>query len=498
MLSRLAPSKPLSFLRHFSVKNECYNYLQHIRVLDLSAALAGPSCGQFLAELGADVIKIENISTKGDTTRTWRPQEEKESDISSFFSTANWGKRSVALNLKSSQGQRIAQDLAQSSDIVLASFKQGAAEKLGVDYDTLSKNHPRLIYGSVSGYGLGNPRAGYDGVVQGESGHQYLNGTIDSGPLKMPAPLMDLLASHQLREAILLQLLMLDRTGRGAHIDASLLASGICSLASQAAAYLQVGHVPHRMGSEHPDMAPFGVVFKDITGIELSLAIGTDKQFASLCEVLHLPLDRPTDPEEIEDFDFAAWETLQKLRHNNGRVTHREEMNALLQSAIGQWHRSELLAVLGSRSVPAGAMNDMAAVFKLPQARRLVFAESEHEEVGHKDIDLAISGLGAGRLLAAGVRHTGCEVRHMPHDEAEEQLVNKFSISRPPRFGEHTAEVLRGELGYDDDRLQQLEAEGVIFMLERETKDNKEDDEAEISLVKVVHHHNTDESDTSM
>ncbi|HRW98805.1 MAG TPA: CoA transferase, partial [Cyclobacteriaceae bacterium] len=175
-----------------------------LKVVELASVLAGPSVGQFFAELGAEVIKVENLHGGGDVTRTWKGNGEQTGDVSAYFSSVNWGKKSLALDLSKKEGREIVQQLASKADLIIASYKPGDAEKLGVDYGTLSKLNRGLIYGQVTGYGPDNERVGYDAVIQAESGFMDLNGTPDSGPTKMPVALIDVLAAHHLKEGLLL------------------------------------------------------------------------------------------------------------------------------------------------------------------------------------------------------------------------------------------------------------------------------------------------------
>jgi len=177
---------------------------QDLKVLELASVLAGPSVGQFFAELGAEVIKVENSKTGGDVTRTWKSANEQTDDRSAYFCSVNWGKKSIALDLTSNEGKAIIQKLAAKSDIIIASYKPGDAEKLGVEYAQLIAGNPKLIYGQITGYGSDNDRVGYDAVLQAESGFMDLNGEKNGSPTKMPVALIDVLAGHQLKEGLLL------------------------------------------------------------------------------------------------------------------------------------------------------------------------------------------------------------------------------------------------------------------------------------------------------
>ena len=383
-------------------------------VIELASVLAGPSVGQFFAELGARVIKVENPATGGDVTRQWKLLEEPDGDRSAYFAAVNWGKESVALDLRRPEGQAILFDLARQADLVLASYKPGDAEKLGADYATLSKVNPRLLYAHVVGYGFDDTRAGYDAVVQAESGFTFMNGSPDGPPTKMPVALVDVLAAHQLKEAILVALWQRERTGEGACVSVSLLQAAVSALANQASNFLTAGHVPQRLGSDHPNIAPYGTVFATTGGREVVLAVGTDRQFQSLCEVLGLG-------ELAADSRFAT---------NQERIRHRDALSELLLARIAECDRDTLLASLAARHVPAGSVNDMRAVFAQPPADALVLNDPE-------------TGLAAVRQVASDL-------------DATEML------AAPPGLGADTRSILTHMLGYDTDMLNRLTERGII------------------------------------
>ena len=257
-----------------------------LKVLELASVLAGPSVGQFFAELGADVIKVENLNTQGDVTRSWKVAGEKTDERSAYFCSVNWGKRSIALDLNSQDGRHVVKKLALKSDVIIASYKPGDAEKLGVDYQTLSKNNPSLIYGQVTGYGSNNPRVGYDAIIQAEAGFMFMNGQPKGQSTKIPVALMDVIASHHLKEAILLAMLEKNITRKGKLVEVSLIQAAISSLVNQATNWLVVGRLPQKQGSAHPNIAPYGDVFTTKDDKEFILAIGSDQQFQSLCDIL--------------------------------------------------------------------------------------------------------------------------------------------------------------------------------------------------------------------
>lgn len=388
--------------------------LDDLLVLELASVLAGPRVGQFFAELGATVIKVENPHTQGDVTRHWRLASEPETDDrSSYFACCNSGKQSVALDLTTDGGRDLLHQLAAQSDLVIASYRPGSAEALGADADTLRALNPTLLYGHITGYGPDAPRAGYDAVIQAESGFMHMNGTPDGPPVKMPVAVMDLLAAHQLKEALLLGLLRRERTGDGGYVAVSLLQAAVSALANQATNWLVGGHVPQRMGSAHPNIAPYGTVYRTTGDEAILLAVGTDRQFARLCAVLGL--DALPD-----DARFAT---------NAARVRHRAALDAHLAPAIAAWAQGDLLDTLASQGVPAGAINDMRQVFEQPSAQAMT-----------------LPFVGA----PTGLRTTAFET-----DAAD-------GLLPPPHYAAHTEAVLQERLGLSGEQIRQLAHDGVV------------------------------------
>ncbi|MYI98320.1 MAG: CoA transferase, partial [Gemmatimonadetes bacterium] len=230
-------------------------------VIEAANVLAGPAVGMFFAELGATVIKVENIRTGGDTTRQWKlPAEDEHSDVSAYFSSVNWGKRSIGVDFSIPAGYEVIVDLVRRADVFLQSFKPGDAGKFGLDYPALRGVNDRLIYADITAFGEEDERPGFDAVLQAETGFMGMNGTEASGPVKMPVALIDLLLAHQLKESLLIALIERMQSGRGSYNTVSLFQSGVASLANQAANYLVAGSVPGRTGSDHPNIAPYGTV----------------------------------------------------------------------------------------------------------------------------------------------------------------------------------------------------------------------------------------------
>jgi crotonobetainyl-CoA:carnitine CoA-transferase CaiB-like acyl-CoA transferase len=328
-----------------------------LRVIELANVLAGPSVGQFFAELGASVLKVEHPATGGDVTRSWKlPSEPKDSSISAYFSSVNWGKETRTLHLGRPEAREALYQWVAEADVVIASYKPGDAEKLGLDAAALHRLNPRLVYASITGYGPHDARAGYDAVIQAAAGFMHMNGHPDGAPAKMPVALIDVLAAHQLKEAILLALWRRERTGQGASVTVSLFDAAISALSNQATNWLNAKHLPKRMGSDHPNIAPYGSLFRTADQDEILLAIGTDKQFESLLEVLGLT-------------------TQEKFATNAQRVANRAELLPWLQQAIEKQESGPLLEELAKRHVPSARVNNLRQVFEMPEAQALLLRD---------------------------------------------------------------------------------------------------------------------------
>ncbi len=238
--------------------------LSNLKVLELASVLAGPSVGQFFGELGADVIKVENIKTGGDVTGSWlgRGETTDERGISAYLSAVNWGKKSLALNLSSNEGKQVFYRLIQQTDSVIASFKSGDGEKLQGDYNALREINSSIIYGHITGYDVEVKKAGYDAVIQTETGFMFMNGEPGGAHLKIPVALIDILAAHHLKEEILLALLKRTTSGIGEYVHVSLFDAALSSLANQTSNWLVAKNIPTKMGQEHPNIAPYGKSYK--------------------------------------------------------------------------------------------------------------------------------------------------------------------------------------------------------------------------------------------
>lgn len=331
-----------------------------LRVVDLSTVLAGPGVGMFFAELGASVVKIENPRTWGDMTRHWKlAAEDPSSPLSAYFASINYRKSYKWLDLTQAEDRNQLLELICGADILLSNFKLGDAEKFGLTDEVLFAQNPLLIHGKIIGFSGTPDRVAFDVVLQAETGFMGMNGTPESGPVKMPVALIDVLAGHQLKEGILCALIQRDRTQCGQVITVSLEESGIASLANQASNFLMTGAIAKPSGSLHPNIAPYGESF--ICGHEkvIVLAVGSDRQFSALCEILGVP-------ELADDPRFST---------NPQRVIHRSELATLLKHLFTAKDASAWMEALNARQVPAGIVKNMSEVFENPVAKRMIREE---------------------------------------------------------------------------------------------------------------------------
>lgn len=342
---------------------------KNLKVVELASVLAGPAVGQFFAELGATVIKIENKKTGGDVTRSWRlPKEDKTKSTSAYFHSVNWGKEFIFLDLKEAEDHQVALNYIQSADVVIANFKMGSAAPLGMDYEQLKKLNPKLIYANLTAYGETNPIPGFDVLLQAETGFLYMNGEPNRGPVKMPVALIDLLSAHQLKEAILIALWKRERTQIGSFITVNLAESAIASLANQASNWLNEGFIPQKMGTQHPNIAPYGDIFKTKDNKEIILAIGTEKQFVELCNCLD-------NSQLVEDERFGT---------NTNRVKNRVLLQQKLTLLFLQFDQQFLLSRFNKAKVPAGVIRDMQAVFDWEMGRKMILEEEKDGEISKR------------------------------------------------------------------------------------------------------------------
>ena len=384
--------------------------LAGLRVLELARILAGPWAGQILADLGADVVKVERKGT-GDDTRGWGPPFVEAADGShlgaAYFHATNRGKRSIELDFESEDGRRIVKKLAARSDVLIENFKVGGLAKFGLDYASLSKDNPRLIYCSVTGFGQTGPyasRAGYDLMAQGMGGIMDLTGTPDGEPQRAGVPVADIFTGIYSVVGILAALIECGRTGRGCQVDTALVDSQVGVLANQALNYLVSGKMPKRIGNAHPNIVPYQVF--PVADGHIIIATGNDGQFAKLCVVLG-------EPKIAEEPSYRA---------NSDRLGNREQLIAQLSALTVRWRRGDLLEKLEAVGVPAGPINSLDQVFSDPQ-------------VIHRGMRIERPSAAAKGGKIPGVR-TPVIIGGRP-----------MAAERPsPRLGEHTAEVLR-EIG---------------------------------------------------
>lgn len=329
---------------------------QSLKVVELASVLAGPLVGSFFAELGAEVLKIENKHTNGDVTRNWKLKEENPNDsISSYYASANYGKETRFLDLKDAHDYQQVIPLLRKADIVIQNFKTGDDIKLKLSAKELHAINPKLIIAKLSGFGQENTRPAFDVVLQAETGFMSMNGTKDSGPVKMPVALIDVLAAHHLKEAILIALLERERSGKGKLVHVSLYDAALASLVNQANNWLMVGQVPQAIGSQHPNIAPYGDMFSTKDGRQIVLAVGSDQQFAVLAEVLGL-----------------SSEILERFSKNNERVKNRAELIDILHGKISQIPCGKLSDIFLEKNVPFGEIKDLKAVFSEDQAKKMI------------------------------------------------------------------------------------------------------------------------------
>lgn len=332
-------------------------YFHQLKVVELAQVLAGPAVGQFFAEMGATVIKVEPPG-RGDVTRTWKtPHEEADAPSSAYFYSVNWGKSSIAIDLSKPEGREILHRILADADVLLVSFKPESAAQLGMDYPSLRISYPELIYAHITAYGMGNSRPGLDALLQAESGFMSINGMPEGPPLKMPVALIDMMAALQLRSGILAALLERTISGKGQYVAVSLWAAALTALANQGSNFLNTGVTPKRMGNAHPNIVPYGTLFRCADDTLLMVAVGNDNQFAALCQVL----DKPAMAYD------KRWAT------NAARVAHSASCIAELSPAFQQntadyWQEQCLLAGVPAgrvRTVPEALQDRAAAPFIL-------------------------------------------------------------------------------------------------------------------------------------
>lgn len=336
--------------------------LHDLLVVELASVLAGPDVGMFFAEMGAKVIKIENKKTQGDVTRKWKTPSEKENaaGVTAYFSSVNWNKTHLLYDLSDKNDYHAVTEWISKADVLIVNFKPGDDKKFRLDYVSLQKKYPHLIYGAINGYGSESAKVAYDVVLQAETGFMSINGTPESGPLKMPVALIDVLAAHQLKEGLLLALLNRFKTGKGAFVEVSLFDAALASLKNQATNWLMNGENSKLQGSLHPNIAPYGETFQTKDQQWIVLAVGTDQQFVKLLEVLD-------NYQLINDERFAT---------NVQRVKNRQVLHELLVPAFREKTAQEINEQFSQYHIPFGNINDIKTVFQEPAAQQLILEEN--------------------------------------------------------------------------------------------------------------------------
>ena len=403
--------------------------LSHIRVLDLSRVLAGPWCTQNLADLGADVIKVEKPGS-GDDTRAWGPPYLKDAGgndtgESAYYLSCNRGKRSLALDIAHPEGRRVVRELARHCDVLVENFKVGGLAKYGLDWDSLRTLNPRLVYCSITGFGQDGPyaaRAGYDFIVQGMGGLMSVTGEPDGvpggGPQKVGVAVADLFTGMYATVAVLAALTFREQSGEGQHIDLSLLDAQVAMLANQNMNYLTTGQAPARRGNAHPNLVPYQT-FATADG-HVILAVGNDAQFRRFCELAGCA-------GLADDARFAA---------NRDRVANRTALVPLLEPLLRQRTTHAWVEALEDAGVPCGPINRLGEVFADPQVR--------HRGMR---IDLPHALAGSVPLVANPIRLSASPLEY---------------ASAPPLLGQHTNEILHELLGLPQAELARLRDQGVI------------------------------------
>lgn len=411
--------------------------MSHLRVLDLSRVLAGPWCTQNLADMGADVIKIEKPG-EGDDTRRWGPpfftdEHGNLTDQACYFASCNRNKRSVTVDMATEEGQQLIRELATQSDIVVENFKTGGLKRYGLDYESLRVLNPRLIYCSVTGFGQTGPyaaRPGYDLLMQAMSGMMSITGHPDGepggGPMKVGVAVTDLFTGMYATTAILMALEARHKTGRGQHIDLALLDVAMAMLANQGAGFLNAANIPQRMGTVHPSVVPYQD-FPTADG-NMLLAVGNDGQFARFCKAAGL--------DWAQDERFIA---------NAGRVIHRKTLIPMVAAVTFSKTTAEWIALLEAHNVPCGPINHVGQAFADPQ---VLSRNTRVEQLRYPE---------AESLEPGQVQRIASTASPLRLSETPPTL--RYA---PPALGQHTQEVMRDYLKLDEARIAALCAKGVL------------------------------------
>jgi crotonobetainyl-CoA:carnitine CoA-transferase CaiB-like acyl-CoA transferase len=402
--------------------------LSHLRVLDMSRVLAGPWCGQILADLGAEVIKVERPGV-GDDTRSWGPPYLKdtlgcETAESAYYLGANRGKRSVAIDIAKPEGQELVRKLAAQCDVLIENYKSGDLERYGLGYERLKQDNPGLIYCSITGFGQTGPMrhvAGYDFIIQGIGGLLSITGERDDlpggGPQKVGVAVADITTGMYATVAILAALAYRTQSGQGQYIDMALLDTQVAMIANMNMNYLVSGKIPKRQGNAHANIVPYQVF--DASDGQFVIAVGNDSQFAKFCEAAGIDLHRD-----------------ERFQKNAERVRHRETLIPVLADVFRKRRVEEWIALLEAVGVPVGGINNLEQVFEHPQVR----ARKMRIDVPHP-----LSG--SVPLVASPMKLS---------------VTPPQCTQAPPMLGEHTTAVLQERLGMNADQIAELCAKGIL------------------------------------
>ena len=403
--------------------------LGHIRVLDLTRVLAGPWCAQNLADLGAEVIKVERPGS-GDDTRSWGPPYLKDLDgqatsEAAYYLTANRGKLAITVDIATPEGQQIIRDLAAKSDVVLENYKVGQLKKYGLDYESLKQIKPDLVYCSITGFGQDGPyahRAGYDFIVQGMGGFMSLTGERDDlpggGPQKAGVAIADLMTGMYASIAVLAALNHRERTGEGQYIDMALLDVQVAMLANMNMNFLTTGQSPKRWGNAHANIVPYQT-FATADG-HIIVAAGNDSQYRKFVTI-------GGKPELADDERFAT---------NPARVRHRDILVPVLADMVRTKTKQEWITALEEAGVPCGPINQLHEVFDDPQVK-----------ARNMEINMPHPAAGEVKLVASPMRLSETPVQYQ---------------NPPPMLGQHTAQILASVLGYSEQQITALSGQGII------------------------------------